>query len=255
VKMSDRLLAGILVCLLATGCVTTTTVTGGVKPDADKGDAAKLNYELGARYYRNGNYELSRDRLLYSIELRPKNAVAHYTLALAYEALDNLRLATASYEEAIRISPKDHKVQNAYAVFLCNQSDFNGASKHFALAAKITENDNAEITLTNAGVCMMQKPDQVRAESFFREALEYRKNHGEALIQLCLLKFVQADYLASRAFLQRYLGSNIPTAGVLYLGIQIEDKLGDERAKTGYSNRLIREFPTSPEARRALGSR
>jgi len=241
VKMSDRLLAGILVCLLATGCVTTTTVTGGVKPDADKGDAAKLNYELGARYYRNGNYELSRDRLLYSIELRPKNAVAHYTLALAYEALDNLRLATASYEEAIRISPKDHKVQNAYAVFLCNQSDFNGASKHFALAAKITENDNAEITLTNAGVCMMQKPDQVRAESFFREALEYRKNHGEALIQL-------------RAFLQRYLGSNIPTAGVLYLGIQIEDKLGDERAKTGYSNRLIREFPTSPEARRTLGS-
>jgi len=254
VKMSDRLLAGILVCVLATGCVTTTTTTGGVKPDADKGDAAELNYQLGARYYRNGNYELSRDRLLYSIELEPKNAVAHYTLALAYEALGNLRLATASYEQAVRISPKDHKVQNAYAVFLCNQSNFDGASKHFALAANIAENDNAEITLTNAGVCMMQKPDPVRAESFFREALEHRLNHGEALIQLCLLKFTQADYLASRAFLQRYLGGNIPTAGVLYLGIQIEDKLGDERAKTEYSNRLLREFPASPEARRALES-
>lgn len=253
-KMSDRLLAGFLVCLLATGCVTTTTVTGGVNPDADKGDAAKLNYELGARYYRNGNYELSRDRLLYSIELEPKNAVAHYTLALAYEALGNLRLATASYEQAIRISPKDHKVQNAYAVFLCNQKDFVTAGKHFEVAAKITENDNAEITLTNAGVCMTQKPDLARAESFFREALDYRANYGEALIQLCLLKYTQADYLASRAFLQRYLGRNIPTAGVLYLGIQIEDKLGDERAKTEYTNRLLREFPTSPEARRTLAA-
>ena len=252
--MSDRLLAGLLVCLLATGCVTTTTTTGGVKPDADKGDAAELNYQLGARYYRNGNFELARDRLLYSIELDSKNAVAHYTLALAYEALGNLRLATESYEQAVRVSPKDYKVQNAYAVFLCNQGDFDGAGEHFATAAKITENDNAEITLTNAGVCMMQRPDQVRAESFFREALEHRANHGEALIQLCLLKFTQGDYLASRAFLQRYLGSNIPTPGVLNLGVQIEDKLGDERAKTEYSNRLLREFPTSPEARRVLES-
>ena len=253
-KMSDRLLPGLLVCLLATGCVTTTTTTGGVSPDADKGDAAELNYQLGARYYRNGNFELARDRLLYSIELDSKNAVAHYTLALAYEALGNLRLATASYEQAVRVSPKDHKVQNAYAVFLCNQGDFDAAGEHFATAAKITENDDAEITLTNAGVCMMQRPDQVRAESFFREALEHRANHGEALIQLCLLKFAQGDYLASRAFLQRYLGSSIPTPGVLYLGVQIEDKLGDERAKTEYSNRLLREFPTSPEARRILGT-
>ena len=253
-KMSDRLLPGLLVCLLATGCVTTTTTTGGVSPDADKGDAAELNYQLGARYYRNGNFELARDRLMYSIELDSKNAVAHYTLALAYEALGNLRLATESYEQAVRVSPKDYKVQNAYAVFLCNQGDFDAAGKHFATAANITENDDAEITLTNAGVCMMQRPDQVRAESFFREALEHRANHGEALIQLCLLKFAQGDYLASRAFLQRYLGSSIPTPGVLYLGVQIEDKLGDERAKTEYSNRLLREFPTSPEARRILGS-
>jgi len=254
VKMSDKLLAGLLVCLLATGCVTTTTTTGGVKPDADKGDAAELNYQLGARYYRNGNYELARDRLLYSIELNSRNAVAHYTLALAYEALGNLRLATESYEQAVRISPRDHKVQNAYAVFLCNQNDFEEAGEHFAIAAKITENDNAEITLTNAGVCMMQKPDQVQAEAFFREALQYRVNHGEALIQLCLLKFAQADYLSSRAFLQRYLGSNVVSAGVLYLGIQIEDKLNDERAKTEYSNRLLREFPASQEARRVLGT-
>ena len=68
----------------------TTTVTSGAQPDADEGEAAELNYQLGARYFRNGSYELARDRLLYSIELDPKNAVAHYTLAHADQLADLL---------------------------------------------------------------------------------------------------------------------------------------------------------------------
>ena len=112
-------LIGLLAVLLANGCVSTTT--GPTKPKADTGEAANLNYQLGARYYRNGKYELARDRLLYSIELEPKNPVAHSTLALTYEALDNLRLATNSYEDAIKIAPNNFDVLNTYAVFLCRQ--------------------------------------------------------------------------------------------------------------------------------------
>ena len=32
--------------------------------------------------------------------------------------------STESYENAIRIAPRDHKVLNAYAIFLCKQGDF-----------------------------------------------------------------------------------------------------------------------------------
>ena len=100
----------------------------------------------------------------------------------------------------------------------------------------------------------MQKPDLARAEAYFRSALERRTNYGEALIQLSLLKFSQEDYLGARAFLQRYLGGNLPTPDVLYLGVQIEEKLGDERARMEYANRVLREFPQSPEAKRILES-
>ncbi|MDH3267161.1 MAG: tetratricopeptide repeat protein, partial [Gammaproteobacteria bacterium] len=117
-KSIIRVLAGLVVWLVMTGCVTTTTTTSSAQPDADRADAAGLNYQLGARYYRNGNYDLARDRLLSSIELDPRNAVAHYTLALTYEKLENLRLATNAYEQAVRIAPRDYNVQNAYAVFL-----------------------------------------------------------------------------------------------------------------------------------------
>jgi len=238
--------------LLLIGCVQTTTHTGGAHPDADQGDAAELNYQLGARYYRNGNYSLAKDRLLSSIEMEPKNAVAHYTLALAYEKLENLRLATESYEAAVRSAPRDFNVQNAYAVFLCNQGQYNEAREHFDNAIEFVDNDNAEITMTNAGVCMMQKPDAVAAESYFRLALNTKSNYGEALIQMCLLKFSAEDYLAARAFLQRYLGSNPPSASLLFLGVRIEEELSDDRARTDYSNQILRDFPKSPEARRIL---
>ena len=86
-KMSEKMLVVLAACILMAGCVSTTTSTGSSRSNEDKADpaeAAKLNYQLGARYYRNGNFDLARDRLLYSIELNPKNAVAHYTLALTY---------------------------------------------------------------------------------------------------------------------------------------------------------------------------
>ena len=254
-RKSESLLAVLAASLLLVGCITTTTTTNAsASPDADDGDAAELNYQLGARYLRNGNYELARDRLLLSIELNPRNAIAHYTLALTYERLDNERLATQSYEQAIRIAPRDFNVQNAYAVFLCQKGDYDEAREHFDRAIKVTENDNSEITMTNAGVCMMQKPDRDLAEAYFRQALNRRPGYGEALLQLSLLKFSGEDYLAARAFLQRYLSSNAPTADILYLGVRIEEELGDDRARTDYSNQILRDFPQSPEARIILQS-
>lgn len=249
-KTSDQILAGIAVLLLAAGCVSTTT--GPQKPEANTSDAAELNYQLGARYYRQGSYDLARDRLKYSIELDPKNAMAYSALALTYEALDNLRLATESYEKAVRVAPNNYDVLNTYAVFLCRHERFEEATRYFDKAIEIRENDDVEVTLTNAGVCMTQKPDLARAENYFRTALEHKSSYGEALIQLSLMKFSQQEYLAARAFLQRFLSSNPPTPGVLYLGVSIEKELGDERARTEYADRILREYPLSAEARKIL---
>lgn len=251
---TDSLKIASAICFfLMAGCVSSTT--GSItEPVRDDEDAAELNYQLGARYYQQGSYELARDRLLLAAEIDPKMAVAHTTLALTYEALENPRLARESYEKAVRAAPRDFSVQNTYAVFLCRQKEFDLAEKHFEKAATHPENDDAEVTMTNAGVCMAQKPDVVAAEKFFRMALERKSNYGEALLQLCLLKYQNEDYMGARAFLQRYMSSNIPTAGILYLAARIEDLLGNDRGRTEFEDQLIREFPTSPEARKVLGS-
>jgi type IV pilus assembly protein PilF len=146
------------------------------------------------------------------------------------------------------------KVRNTYAVFLCGQKRFDDAGKQFDRAIRAPDNDNAEITLTNAGVCMTQRPDYGKAEAFFRQALERRANHPEALLQLSVLKHQTGDYLNARAFLQRYLSVTDATPSVLFLGLQIEEELGDDRARASYANQLLRDFPNSAEARRVLES-
>ena len=198
--------------------------------------------------------DLARDRLLRAIEIDPRMAVAHTTLALTYEALENVRLASDSYEKAIRVAPRDFSVLNTYAVFLCRQKDFVQAQKRFDRAIAHPENDYAELTMTNAGVCMRQKPDVAAAERYFRAAISRKPNYGEALLQLCLLKYQGKDYLGARAFLQRYMSVTISSAEVLFLASRIEGLLGNDRGRTEYEDQLIREYPTSPEARKILGA-
>ncbi len=247
-KISNGLLGALAAMFVMSGCVSTTT--GPPENKADQGDAAELNYQLGARYYRKGDYDLARDRLELALKQDPKNGLAWSALGLTYEALGNIRLAEDAYTKAVRVEPRDFKIQENYAVFLCRQDRFDDARKYFDKAIKAPTNDYSEQTYTNAGVCMMQKPDHVAAEEYLRAALERRPNHGEALLQMSVLSYETGDNLRARAFMQRYLGSNMPTPSVLYHAILIEEKLGDDTARRQYTLQLLRDFPDSAEAQR-----
>ncbi len=252
-NMGKLIASGAICCFLLAGCVTSTT-TGDLERQPNNDDAAKLNYSLGVKYYDAGSYELARDRLIQATEIDPRFAEAHATLGRTYLALENPRLARIHYEKSVSIAPRNFNIRNAYAVFLCEQRDYDGAAEQFDRAIEHPENDNAEITMTNAGMCMLQQPDNAKAEAYFRAALDAKANYGDALLQLCLMKYLEKDYLGARAFVERYISSNVSTAGVLYLAARIEDMLGNDKGRTDYENELLRSFPNSEEARRILGS-
>ncbi len=238
-----------VVLSIVCGCISSTTQVRRYGVDDD---AADQNYQLGARYFRNGSYELARDRLQRAIELEPRMASAHSLLALTYVKLDNTRLARESFDRAIRYGPSDKDVRNAYGVFLCDQREYEEARRQFDRAIAIRDNDNPEIMMTNAGVCMANKPDLVMAEQYFRKALDRKPTYGEALIQLAALKHRTGDNFNASAFMQRYLAANEPSPAVLYLAIQIETANGNDRAATDYLNELLRDYPDSAEARQTL---
>ena len=214
--------------LVLSGCVSTTT--GPPESDPDDQDASDLNYQLGARYYKNGDYDLARDRLVLSLEQDPNNAIAWSTLGLTYEAIGNMRLAEEAYGKAVRVGRPEE------------------ARRYFDKAIKAPTNDYSERTYTNAGVCMMQASDFEQAEKYFRGALDRKPNHPEALLQMSVLFFQKGDHLRARAFLQRYMADNSVSAPILYHGIQIETELGDDTARREYTKQLLKDYPNSPEA-------
>ena len=243
---------GIALSLTLAGCISSTT--GPPESEPNDQDASDLNYQLGARYFFNGDYDLARDRLELSLEQDPGNAIAWSTLGLTYEALGNMRLAEESFEKAVRVAPRDFQIQDNYATFLCRRGRPGEAKRYFDKAIKAPTNDYSEKTYTNAGVCMMQKPDYAAAESYFRGALDRKPNYPEALLQMSVLFFEKGDALRARAFLQRYMEDNEVSAGILYHGIQIETELGDDSARREYTKQLLKDFPNSPEARRVRES-
>ena len=250
---SDYRGALLLSLFILAGCVSTTTGPAEKKPSAS--DAADLNYQLGARYYQNGEYDLARDRLKLSLEINPGNAIAWTTLGLTYEALGNLRLAEDAYDHAVRAEPRNYRVQENYAVFLCQRGRYDEGLTHFDRAIKAPTNDYAERTYTNAAVCLMQKPDYRVAETYLREALGRRSNYPEALFQMSVLFYRTEDFLKARAFIERYLDANAATAESLFLAVKIEEALDDDRARLDYEEDLLKKFPDSPQAKNIRQSR
>jgi len=249
VNLNTSFLIVFMASSLLAGCVTTETGPQKAEPSAD---AAEQNYHLGTQYFRNGNYDLARSRLERATEIDPRYAEAHSMLAMTLVQLDLIRLATESFNRAVRLAPDNFGVRNAYAVFLCQQKDFDEAREQFDRAIKVRENDNPEVMMTNAGVCIAQNSDYELAEQYFRAALSVRPTYGEALIQMASLMHQTKNDLLSRAFLQRFLAANEASAAVIYLGVQIESALGDTRAADGYQSQLLADFPDSPEAKQIL---
>lgn len=236
-------------------CISQTTgsVSGTVQPSAD--EAALQYYHLGARYYREEKYSLARDRLIRALEYDPRMADAHSMLALTYDGLDNPRLASEHFDKAVRLEPDNYNVRNAYGVFLCQQREYDEATKQFDRAVKVPINDDPEVMLTNAGICISNKPDYDKAEAYFREALALKPSYGEPLLQLAALKYETENYLHARAFIQRYMEMHPSTAEVLYLAIQIEQATGNDREAADLIDDLLGDFPQSPEARAVLNGR
>jgi type IV pilus assembly protein PilF len=251
VRLAQRLLIA-SACYVLAGCITTTS--GAPEPETDDKDAAAIHFQLGIQYFGRGSYELARDRLLLSTEFDPSRAIVWSTLATTYEQLGNARLAEEAHNKALKTGPRNFDVQNRYALFLCGQRRYDDAEKQFERSIGAATNDYPELMMTNAGVCLSQKPDYPKAEEYFRRALERQPNYGEALLQMALLKHQMGADLSARAFLQRYQSLFPPSSGVLYLCVLIEDKLGDEKASTECSNELLRDFPDSAESRLVMES-
>jgi type IV pilus assembly protein PilF len=231
------------VCLLQ-AC---TTVSEEARPRAGTTEeAARANLTLGIAYVREQSYDLAIEALQRAIRISPRLADAHSTIAIAYDRLGDGELAEEHYRLATSLESGNAVAANSYAVFLCRRGRWSEAEPHFRRAIDNPRYPTPDVALTNAGICARNAGNEAAAEQYLREALTRNNTSADALAAMMDLAFSQGNFLRARAFLQRYLDSQPPSAQVLAMCIEIETQLGNDADADQCRDTLSERFPGAP---------
>ena len=240
---------GILV-LAASACVTTSSRP--TPTPASEGEAAQYNLQMGITYLRQNNLQAARQKLEKALEQEPDLATAHAALGVVFERLEDPVGAERHYRRAVELDGSDPDNLNALAVFICSRKhEPREALKLFDRAISIplsVSAANRPMLYTNAGTCA-KSVDLARSETYLRGALAEAPQFPDALFQLAEVSLERGNALQARGFLERYLARVKATSAALWLGVRIEQALGDNSAATRYGEQLRREFPDAAEIR------
>jgi len=240
----------ILTALWLCGCSQFTGSAGNtVSVSASTNEIAEANLNLGIAYLKRGEYEKALAKLNKALSSDPGYAPTYNALGLLYQRIGKPEQAEQYYKRAISISPNDSSTLNNYGQFLCHNNRYDEAQETFLSAANNPLYDSPEVAIANAGTCALKNNQPDVAESYFRDALDKNPKVPAALIQMSELSYNRGNYLSARAYLQRYLEVTEHTANSLWLGIRIEQELGDKNAISSYALLLRNNFPESKEAK------
>jgi type IV pilus assembly protein PilF len=233
---------------LLAGCAPTGThdpLTTGYEAS----EIAQANVRLGAAYMEEGDFETALNRLERARRADPQYPAAYHMLGLLHQRLGQFDEAERNFRRALSLAPNDWNILNSYGQYLCNRERPVEAEEAFLKARRNPLNERPEIALTNAGTCAVLNDDQEQAENYFREALSLNPNIPAALFQMSNIKYNQGEYLTARGYLQRFSSASQHNPRSLWLGIRIENELGDRDAVSSYALLLNASFPDSNEAR------
>lgn len=210
---------------------------------------AELRAALGAGYMQEGALDIALRELEQSLELNPRSATAHATMALLQLRLSKPGLAGEHYRRALALSPSDPEIRNNYGVYLCGLGRAKEADAQFRCAIANPLYRTPALAYTNAAECALRHDDDARAETDLMTAIQLDPAFVTPSLMLADMKFKAGDARAARQHLARYVRRAGQTPAGLALGIRVESALGDLDRAASYRLLLKNRFPDSPEAR------
>lgn len=235
--------------LTLAGCASTP---GNEMSEAQRQKAAQTNTQLGMRYLQQGELQRSLDKLEKALRQDPDNANAHMAMAILQQRLEQPEKARDHYQQALELAPESPALLNNYGRFLCAQGDYDRAIEYFKRAGTNPLYQNPELAWSNAGVCALNAGNKEQAESFLLKALDKDPQFPMALFRMAELRYEAGHYMSARGFYQRYLAVAEQTPQSLWLGVRIENELGNEDAVASYSLLLRQKYPDSEQTRKLL---
>lgn len=235
--------------MLLSACATPVNKSETGEPRNAAENRARIHTELGMAYYGAGQMPVAVQELKEAISADPGFAPAHAQLGLVYMTLNEDVLAQQSFERALKIDPTDSAANNNYGLFLCQRKREKEAMKYFATALKNPLYATPENAYTNSGVCARLQGDDVKAEELLRKALALQPNQPQALYHLADIAFKRNDFATARTLLNRNMQVSTPSVDALWLGVRIEQQLGNRSALASFGAQLNNRYPGAPQTK------
>ncbi|MCW8853172.1 MAG: type IV pilus biogenesis/stability protein PilW [Gammaproteobacteria bacterium] len=246
-----KIITKIIIMLL----VLTLTACGGMSKTrkneiADKKEAASINVQLASGYMQRGQFEIAKEKLLKAIEIDDGFVPAYTTMAVLMNRLGEVEEAEEYFVDALDIDSNNPELLNNYGTFLCQHNKIEEAKEQFNKAINNQLYETPHVAHGNLGYCMMKSvnPDYVLAEKHLRKALEADPKMRSSLMAMGELGIQTRRYLMARAYMQRYHAITRPSSSSLWLQIQAEKALGDQKYLLKLTTQLLDDFPESQEA-------
>jgi len=215
---------------------------------------AVANYNVGVEYIHEGNFDKALDRLSTAMKADPDYQPVYGALGVIYQNLKQHDKAEKSFKKALQLDAGDSDALNNYGQFLCETERAEEANQYFMKAASNPLYKTPELPYTNAGICAKLHEQRDQAAEYFNMALSFNPRIPTALLQMAEISYDKGNYRAARDYLKRYLEVARQTAKSLWLGIRIEQELGDMNAVSSYALLLRNDFPRTEEAKLLLES-
>jgi type IV pilus assembly protein PilF len=252
---------GVAVLLLAlAGCAQTAAVpattaaavasgrepiTASDEPEARK--RARIRLELASGYFEQGQTTVALDEIKLALSADPTYAPAYTLRGLVYSRLNELPLAEDSFKRAQQLSPRDPDVLHHYGLFACQQGRYPQAVDLFQQALASPIYGGQAKTLMAKGICQVRAAQFAEAEGSLARSYELDAGNPITAYNLAALQFRRGDFPKAQFTIRRLNNTELANAETLWLGIKVEQRMGNTEAMAQLAQQLSRRFPDSRE--------
>lgn len=218
-----------------------------VDEDAQRGKAVATRVAAGMEGLKAGDAERARRHITRALELDPKSADAHNAMALYYRFEGDQEREEEHFRKALSLNSKFSQARNNYASLLYRQGRYKAAISQLQKAVDDTNYDQRQMAFLNLGRCYARTGDYEKAENALQRSLRLDSNQADSLLELADVYRLQGKLADAHNYFGAYAERARPTAYSLWVGIRIEQALGNVDNVSSYELQLDKMFRNTPE--------
>lgn len=233
-----------------TGCASAPTSTDDVLTESDEPPArkrARIRLELAVGYFEQGQTTVALDELKQALITDPTLFQAYNLRGLVYMRLNDPRLAEESFQRALALSPGNGDVLHNLGWMQCQQGRYPESTRSFQQAIANPLYGARSKTWMTLGLCQIRAGQLSDAEFSLSKSYELDSGNPVTGYNLASLLYQRGQLERALFYVRRINNGELSNAESLWLGMKIENKLGNRVAREQLGNQLKKRYPQSRE--------